>query len=65
MGGESEGTINAHIVTALSTVTADLLERIRGETASDNATVQLLKQVKEGIVKHFWIENGVLYAKGR
>ena len=51
-------------VTAITQVTGDILQQIKEKTEADPITNQLLGQVKEGITRRFWIEDGVLYAKG-
>lgn len=42
-----------------------MLERIRQETAKDQAMARMLERVRDGTTRRFWLEDGVLYAKGR
>ncbi|RWR76339.1 hypothetical protein CKAN_00477800 [Cinnamomum micranthum f. kanehirae] len=51
-------------INSLVQVEGTILDRIKTETVKDQVTVRLLKQVTEGITRKFWLEEGVLYAKG-
>lgn len=46
-------------------VEGDILQQIRAETEKDVVTSRLLKQVREGVTRRFWVEDSVLYAKGQ
>lgn len=43
-------------------VEGDIFQQIRAETEKDVVTSRLL-QVREGVTRLFWVEDGVLYAK--
>ncbi len=45
-----------------SPVEGDIFQQIRAETEKDVVTSRLL-QVREGVTRRFWVEDGVLYAK--
>jgi hypothetical protein len=52
------------VVAALSRVEYDFLDRIRELSKHDPAYLKLAVLVKEGAVRWYWLEDGLLYAKG-
>ena len=50
-------------VATLSQAIGDMLAHIKEETARDATAIHLLKQVREGVIRWFWVEDGVLYTK--
>jgi hypothetical protein len=53
------------VVAALSRVETDFLDRIRELAKHDSAYVKMADLVKQGVVRRYWLEDGLLYAKGR
>lgn len=51
-------------VNSMVRIEGAMLDRIKAKIAQDQVTVKLLKQVADGITRKFWVEEGVLYAKG-
>ena len=51
-------------VNALTVVNSDFVGQIRALAGSDEAYKRLVKEVREGIVRKYWVENGLLHAKG-
>ena len=45
-------------------MTADFTERIREVGKTDARYAKLVKNVGEGVVRRYWVEDGLLYAKG-
>jgi hypothetical protein len=40
------------------------VDRIRELAKQDTAYLKLVEQVNEGIVRRYWLEDGLLYTKG-
>ncbi|CAA0828421.1 Unknown protein [Striga hermonthica] len=55
----------ASYVLALYAVESDFVEKVRGESLKDPVYVKLAEQVAAGEVRKYWLEDGLLYAKGR
>ncbi|CAA0840409.1 Unknown protein [Striga hermonthica] len=55
----------ASYVLALYAVESDFVEKVRGEALKDTVYVKLAEQVAAGEVRKYWLEDGLLYAKGR
>ncbi|KAK1396551.1 hypothetical protein POM88_006414 [Heracleum sosnowskyi] len=51
-------------VNALTVVNSDFIGLIRSLSGCDEAYKKLMKDVREGIVRKYWIEDGLLHAKG-
>lgn len=51
-------------VASLTTVYTDFLDRIKEQSQSDNAYQKLKKQVADGEVRKYWIEDDLLHARG-
>ncbi|KZV57841.1 hypothetical protein F511_03410 [Dorcoceras hygrometricum] len=51
-------------VAALTLVESDFYGRIQEAAAQDSAYQKLLDQIKAGELRKYWIEDGILYAKG-
>ena len=49
---------------AITTIETDLVDRIRDKSVLDAEYQKLVLQVKEGVVRRYWLENDLLYAKG-
>lgn len=62
LGFSSFGSVFA---IALVQVEGDIFQHLRAETEKDVVTSRLIKQVREGVTRRFWVEDGVLYAKGQ
>lgn len=52
-------------VYALTRLESDFLVKIKFSAAYDSLYVKLMDQVKEGTVRRYWIEDDLLYFKGR
>lgn len=52
----------AAFVAALMTV--EFLPRIIEEYANDQSCVRLIQQIVDGLTRRFWVEDGLIYAKG-
>jgi hypothetical protein len=53
------------VVATLSRVETDFLDKIRELAKHDSAYVKMADLVKQGVVRRYWLEDGLLYAKGR
>jgi hypothetical protein len=53
------------VVAKLSRVEIDFLDRIRELSKNDTAYLKLADLVKEGVVRRYWLEDDLLYAKVR
>ncbi|RVX00199.1 Transposon Ty3-I Gag-Pol polyprotein [Vitis vinifera] len=51
-------------ITALSEVISDFNEKIKQATEQDAAYGRLKQQVKEGVIRRYWLEDELLMAKG-
>lgn len=51
-------------VAAITTVTSDFREKIREESLNDPTFLTLKKRVEEGTVRRYWLDDGLLFAKG-
>ncbi|KAK1365519.1 hypothetical protein POM88_041080 [Heracleum sosnowskyi] len=51
-------------VNTLTVVNSDFIGLIRSLSGCDEAYKKLMKDVREGIVRKYWIEDGLLHAKG-
>lgn len=51
------------IVAALSRVESNFLDRIRELSKHDAAYLKLAGLVKEGVVRRYWLEDGLLYVE--
>ena len=51
-------------VAALTSVQSDFLDRVRAQITVDATYLQLREKVKEGLVRKYWLDDGLLYAKG-
>ncbi|KAK1373424.1 hypothetical protein POM88_029617 [Heracleum sosnowskyi] len=51
-------------VNALTMVNSDFVELIRTLSGSDETYKKLMKDVRESIIRKYWIKNGLLHAKG-
>ena len=49
---------------ALSQVESDLADKIRKTAEADTQYQKLVHDVKEGVVRRYWLEDGLLHAKG-
>ena len=49
---------------AMDHVESDMLDRLRQAAVEDAAYVKLVDLVREGTVRRYWLDNGLLYAKG-
>ena len=49
---------------AMDHVESDMLDRLRQAAVEDAAYVKLIDLVREGTVRRYWLDNGLLYAKG-
>ena len=52
------------IVAALSGVQTDFLERIITVAKDDSMYQKLVKEVQEGVVRRYWLEDGLIHSKG-
>ena len=52
------------IVAALSKVESNFLDRVKELAKIDSAYLKLAEAIKEGIVRRYWLEDDLLYAKG-
>ncbi|KMT14518.1 hypothetical protein BVRB_4g072900 [Beta vulgaris subsp. vulgaris] len=52
------------VFAAISAVESDFTKRVREESENDAEYVRLSGQVKDGSVRRYWIENGLLLTKG-
>jgi hypothetical protein len=52
------------VIAALSRIETDFLARIRELSKHDPAYMKLAVLVKEGTIRRYWLEDGLLYAKG-
>jgi hypothetical protein len=52
------------MVTTLFRVESNFLDRNREMSKQDPAYLKLAEQVKKGIVRQYWLEDGLLYTKG-
>ncbi|CAA0808162.1 Unknown protein [Striga hermonthica] len=55
----------ASYVLALYAVESDFVEKVRGESLKDPVYVKLAEEVAAGEVRKYWLEDGLLYAKGQ
>ncbi|CAA0814075.1 Unknown protein [Striga hermonthica] len=55
----------ASYVLALYAVESDFVEKVHGESLKDPVYVKLAEQMAAGEVRKYWLEDGLLYAKGR
>ncbi|KAH7845877.1 hypothetical protein Vadar_006951 [Vaccinium darrowii] len=51
-------------VAAITQVESDLTDRIRENAKADAEYQRLVKQVEEGTVRRYWLDDGLLHAKG-
>ncbi|KAL0396344.1 UNVERIFIED_CONTAM: Transposon Ty3-I Gag-Pol polyprotein [Sesamum calycinum] len=51
-------------VAALTVVESDFLDQIRESSKTDVGYLKLVEQVKSGLIQKYWLESGLLYAKG-
>ncbi|KAG8369571.1 hypothetical protein BUALT_Bualt14G0027200 [Buddleja alternifolia] len=51
-------------VAALTLIESDFLERIRESSQNDVVYIKLVEQVGAGHIQKYWLNNGLLYAKG-
>ena len=49
----------------LGRVVADFTERVRQEAPQDSTYQKLVKQVKDGTTRRYWLENELLYSTGQ
>ena len=49
---------------ALSQVESDLMDKIQQTAEIDTQYQKLVHDVKEGVVQRYWLEDGLLHAKG-
>jgi hypothetical protein len=49
---------------AMDHIESDMLDRLRQAAVEDAAYVKLIDLVREGTVRRYWLDNGLLYAKG-
>ena len=54
----------ASYVGSLSLVVADFTERVRQEAPQDSTDQKLVKQVKKGTTRRYWLENELIYFTG-
>ncbi|KAF5192353.1 hypothetical protein FRX31_018060, partial [Thalictrum thalictroides] len=52
------------MVNAITTVETDFLPKIKEAMEKDITAGKLLQQVRDGTVRKFWEDEGILYAKG-
>ena len=51
-------------VVSLSVVQTEFLEEIRQQSKTDLVYLKIVEEVKAGVVRKYWLEDGLLYAKG-
>ncbi|KAL0386154.1 UNVERIFIED_CONTAM: hypothetical protein Sradi_3009700 [Sesamum radiatum] len=51
-------------VVALAVVESDLLDQIRESLKTDAGYMKLVEQVRNGQIQKYWLDGGLLYAKG-
>ncbi|KAK0598331.1 hypothetical protein LWI29_033736 [Acer saccharum] len=51
-------------VSALAELQANFLDRLRQQAAVDSSYIKLKQEVLDGLVRRYWVEDGLLYAKG-
>ncbi|KAK4399871.1 hypothetical protein Sango_1093200, partial [Sesamum angolense] len=51
-------------VAALTVVESDFLDQIRESSKTDASYLKLVEQVKSGLIRKYWLDSGLLYAKG-
>jgi hypothetical protein len=52
------------MVVALSRIESNFLDKIKEMSKLDTTYLKLAEQVKEGIVRWYWLEDGLLYTNG-
>lgn len=55
---------NQEFVAAVATMQTDMTERIREAAQTDAAYAKLMRDVTSGLVRRFWIQDGLLRAQG-
>ncbi|KAL0368286.1 UNVERIFIED_CONTAM: Transposon Tf2-12 polyprotein [Sesamum calycinum] len=51
-------------VAALTVVESDFLDQIRESSKTDVGYLKIVEQVKGGLIRKYWLDSGLLYAKG-
>lgn len=51
-------------VAALTMVESDLLEKVWEASQKDSVYHKLVEQVKAGLIRKYWLDDGLLYVKG-
>ena len=49
---------------ALTTVTMDFLDRLRQQAKEDPSYCELCEKIKQGLVRSYWVEEDLIYARG-
>ncbi|KAK4381872.1 hypothetical protein Sango_2926100 [Sesamum angolense] len=50
-------------IAALTVVESDFLDQIRESSKTDASYLKLVEQVKSGLIRKYWLDSGLLYAK--
>ncbi|KAK4397848.1 RNA-directed DNA polymerase [Sesamum angolense] len=51
-------------VAAVTVVESDFLDQIRESSRTDTGYLKLVEHVKSGLIRKYWLDTGLLYAKG-
>ncbi|KAK4382006.1 hypothetical protein Sango_2915700 [Sesamum angolense] len=51
-------------VVALTVVESDFLDQIQESSKTDAGYLKLMEQVQSGLIRKYWLDSGLLYAKG-
>lgn len=60
----SRKVVVKEFVNALTVLNSEFVGFIRTLAGSDEAYKKLMKDVRDGVVRKYWVEDGLLYAKG-
>src|SRR5262249_33768129 len=52
------------VVAAITQIGSGLMDRMRAQAKEDATYQQLTKQVVDGVVRRYWLEDGLMHAKG-
>ncbi|KAJ4722993.1 Retrotransposon protein, putative, Ty3-gypsy subclass [Melia azedarach] len=51
-------------VAALTSVVSDFIDKVRQHVENDSTYCRLRDEIREGLVRRFWLEDGLIYARG-